>query len=126
MNKLIIKKILGYSDSLQTFVITTKNCDTNRILQVQIVNELTLFDFEKVKSAFLSYRHIYSETSNELDISSSIDVLNSAVSINLSDDIISKSGIILCEIVLLDDNDNIILTTNTFKIKIKDIGGGCK
>ena len=34
-------------------------------------------------------------------------------------------GSISTKCVIIDENDNIIITTNTFKIKNRDIGGEC-
>lgn len=124
MNKLIVKKILGFKDPVQTFVINAKQSDTNREIFIQIVDELTLADFSEVTSAYLHYIYLKNEKENIIDLSSTTDKDNSSVTLLLTKEILSMDGTILCEIVLKDNDNNIIITTNTFMIKVNNIGGG--
>lgn len=119
MNKLTTKKILGYRDATQTFVINAKQSDTNRQFEVQIVDELTLVDFTNVTTAILYFDN------NSIDITYAMNKDTSSFLISLNEEILSSIGDVCCEIVLKDSNDEIILTTNTFVIKIKGLKGWC-
>lgn len=119
MNNLVIKKTLGFKDETQTFVISTKQSDTNREVIIQIVDELTLIDFSNIATVILYYEN-YS-----LDLTSSIDRVNNSISFSIDDLAGNLTGDIYCEIVLKDINGNVILITNKFLIRIKEIGGDC-
>lgn len=118
MNNILAKKILGFKDKTQTFVVNAKPSDENRFLEVQIVDELTLVNFNDVTTAVLYYGN------NFIDITSYMDKSMSSFVIPLTK-LLSSTGNLYCEIVLKDKNDINILTTNTFVIKIKSLKGGC-
>ena len=122
MNKLIIKKTLGYKDPIQTFVINTKPYDTNREVEVQIADEISLVDFVNVYTANLCCLNIDDTYENCIDLSSTINKTNSSVTFSLSNFSIGEN---LCEIILKDNDDKIILITNTFMIKVRKLGGDC-
>jgi hypothetical protein len=119
MNKLVTKKILGFKDPTQTFVINIKQSDTNREITIQIVDELTLFDFSDITTAILYYdNHI-------LDLTNCINKENSSITFSMNEIAFNTVGDLHCEIVLKDKNGNNILITNKFLIRIKSLGGGC-
>ena len=99
-------------------MINARPLDTNREVEIQIVDELTLVDFSDVTTATLCYNN---ET---IDITDLMNKNDSSFIIPLSL-FSSSTGDLHCEIVLKDKNDINILTTNTFVIKIKSLKGGC-
>ena len=117
MNKLLIKKILGFQDETQTFVVNTRQSDTNRDLMIQIVDDITLFDFSDVSTAVLYYDN------NMINLTSYMNKENSSFMFSLCDIIPNAVGSLHCEIVLKDNKGINILTTNSFIIKIKSSGG---
>lgn len=119
MNILTTKNILGFKDETQTFVLNVKQSDTNRQFEVQIVDELTLIDFTNVATATLYYDN------KSMNITDYIDRNRSSFIIPLNEQLLSSIGNLYCEIVLKDNNNVKILTTNTFVIKVKGLGGGC-
>lgn len=121
MNRLTTNKILGCTDATQTFVINTKKQDTNRELHIQLVDELTFLDFTNVSAAFLNYKNSSSNTVHSIDVTSAIDKAASSITFTLPEEILSYTGILLCEFVLKDKDAKTFLTTNTFTIKIKDL-----
>lgn len=123
MSKLITHKILGFKDSMHSFVLTTK-INTHNELVIQIVDELTLANFSNVSSAYLYYRCYKDEKENCIDLSPTINTKNSSISFLLSD-VFTNKGINICEIVLKDDRNRIILTTNIFVVKVLGLGGEC-
>lgn len=121
MNKIITKKILGFMDETQTFLINSKISDSNRYVEIQIVDELTLVDFSDVSSATLHCLNENNADEKCIDISTVNNEISS-VTLPLSD---FSIGANLCEIVLKDNEDKIILTTNTFVVKVQNLGGDC-
>jgi len=121
MNKLIINKILGCTDATQTFVVNAKRQDTRREICIQLVDELTFLDFTNVSSAFLNYQNSSSNTTHSIDVTSAIDKAASSITFTLPEEILSDTGVLLCEFVLKDKNEKTFLNTNTFTIKIKNL-----
>ena len=117
--KTTTKKILGFLDDTQTFLINAKQSDTNRIIIIQIVDELTLVDFTDVSTATLHYGD------NSMDITDVMNRDDSSFTIHLSEEMLSSIGDLQCEIVLKNSKNINILTTNTFTIRINDLRGGC-
>ena len=117
MNKLVIKKTLGFKDATHTFVVNTRQSDTNRDLMIQIVDDITLFDFSNVTTALLCYDN------NIIDVTSYMNKENSSFIFPLCEIIHNAIGNLYCEIVLKDSKGINILTTNSFIIKIKSLGG---
>ncbi len=117
--KITTKKILGFLDNTQTFLINAKQSDTNRVIIIQIVDELTLVDFTDVSTAILYYG------CNFMDITDVMNRDDSSFSIPLNEGMLSFTGDLQCEIVLKDSEGANILTTNTFIIRIKNLEGGC-
>ena len=118
MNTIITKKILGFKDETQTFIINAKPSDTNRQFEVRIVDELTLVDFTDVATAILYYGN------NSMDIIAYMNRDKSSFVIPLTE-LLSSTGDLQCEIVLKDSNEINIITTNTFVIRVKEMKGGC-
>lgn len=124
MKKLIHKKTLGFKDKTQTFTINAKPTDINRSVVIQIVDELTLVNMTNFKKAYMYYKMYDNVEEKFLDLSSTINVTDSTVTLTLND-LIDVEGLVLCEIVFKDDEEKTILTTNTFFVKVRKLGGDC-
>lgn len=124
MKELTHKKILGFKDGTQTFTINAKQSDTSRKVVIQIVDNLTLVDMTNIKFAHLYYKMYDSGEEKFIDVSSTINTSDSTVTLSLSD-LIDVEGLVFCEIVFKDKEEKTILTTNTFFVKVKVLGGDC-
>ncbi len=77
----------------ETFLINAKQSDTNKIIVIQLVDELTLVDFTDVTTAILYYG------SNYTDITDAMNRDDSSFAIPLNEEMSSSIGDLRCEIV---------------------------